>query len=62
MILTERQHTVARLVAAGLTNKQIAREIGLSPSTVKNHVHAAIGKLGVRRRAAIGAKLAEIVA
>lgn len=62
MTLTPRQTTVARLAAAGLTDKEIAREIGIAPATVKIHVRAARDKLGARRRAAIGVKLAEIAA
>jgi DNA-binding NarL/FixJ family response regulator len=62
MTLTTRQFTVARLAADGLTNKQIAREIGRSPATVKIHLDAVRAKLGVRRRAAFGTKLAEMAA
>ncbi len=37
-------------IAAGLSNKEIARALGLSPNTVKTHVSNIFAKLGVRRR------------
>jgi DNA-binding NarL/FixJ family response regulator len=55
--LTERQDKVARMVAEGLSNKQIARELSISPATVKNHVHAILGKFDLPRRSAIGSQL-----
>jgi DNA-binding NarL/FixJ family response regulator len=55
--LTERQDRIARLVAEGLSNKQIARELSISPATVKNHVHAILGKFDLPRRSAIGSQL-----
>jgi two-component system nitrate/nitrite response regulator NarL len=56
--MTPRQSEVASLVALGWTNKQIARELGISPATVKNHVHGALTRLGLPRRAAIGRVIA----
>lgn len=55
--LTERQDKIARMVAEGLSNKQIARELAISPATVKNHVHAILGKFDLPRRSAIGSQL-----
>lgn len=49
-LLTKRELDVVELVAQGLTNKEIAREIGISPATVKTHVERIIGKLGVADR------------
>lgn len=49
--LSERQKQCLELVAAGHTSKQIARQLGLSPSTVDNHLNAAIERLGVDNRA-----------
>lgn len=49
-LLTEREQQVVALVAEGLTNKEIARELGISPATVKVHVERLIGKLGVADR------------
>lgn len=50
--LTERQRQVVRLLSKGHPNKVIARELGISPSTVKVHVHAAFRALGVHSRMA----------
>lgn len=50
--LTERQQQVIKLLSKGLPNKVIARELGISPSTVKVHVHAAFRALGVHSRMA----------
>ena len=49
-VLTQREQQVVALVAEGLTNKEIARELGISPATVKVHVERLIGKLGVADR------------
>jgi LuxR family maltose regulon positive regulatory protein len=49
--LTAREGEILRLVAAGASNRDIAQELYLSPSTVKGHVHHIIGKLGVKARA-----------
>lgn len=48
--LTPRELEVLRLVEAGHTNKAIAFELSCSHSTVKNHVHQVLTKLGVSRR------------
>lgn len=49
-LLTARELEVVQQVAKGLTNKQIARELDISPATVKVHVERIIGKLGVSDR------------
>jgi DNA-binding NarL/FixJ family response regulator len=51
--LTPREFQVAMLVARGLTNKEIARQLGLSIGTVKLHVHNILRKLGATKRYAI---------
>ena len=51
--LTPREYQVAMLVARGLSNKQVAYELGISYGTVKLHMHHIIRKLGVQRRYAI---------
>ena len=55
--LTERQQQVIRLLSQGHANKVIARQLGISPSTVKVHVHAAFRALGVHSRLAALAAL-----
>jgi two-component system, NarL family, nitrate/nitrite response regulator NarL len=48
--LTIREAEVARLIAQGLSNKEIARSLGLSAATIKNHVHHVLQKLQTARR------------
>ncbi len=48
--LTPREIEVLHLVAAGLPNKQVARKLGLSLATVRNHVHNILVKLGVHSK------------
>ena|SRR5215471_1523963 len=48
--LTGREEEVLRLVAAGLSNGQIAGQLGLRPQTVKNHVRRVFEKLDVHSR------------
>ena len=48
--LTTREAEIARLVRRGLSNKQIAVELGIEVATVKNHVHNILEKLCVHRR------------
>lgn len=55
--LTDRQQQVIKLLSEGHANKVIARELGISPSTVKVHVHAAFRALGVHSRLAALAAL-----
>jgi DNA-binding NarL/FixJ family response regulator len=49
--LTEREREVVSLVAAGLSNDEIAAELTVSPLTAKTHVSRAMTKLGARDRA-----------
>jgi DNA-binding NarL/FixJ family response regulator len=48
--LTPRETEVLRLMAEGLPNKAIARRLNISEHTVKFHVNAILGKLGVESR------------
>ncbi len=49
--LTNREREVVALVAAGLSNDEIAAHLVLSPATAKTHVNRAMVKLGARDRA-----------
>lgn len=48
--LSERQRQCLELVGRGLSSKEIARELGVSPSTVDNHIQYALTKLGLATR------------
>ncbi|MFI7069933.1 response regulator [Micromonospora sediminicola] len=50
-VLTEREREVVALVAAGLSNEQIAQRLVVSPLTAKTHVNRAMAKLDARDRA-----------
>ncbi|CAM5242795.1 DNA-binding response regulator [Streptomyces spiroverticillatus] len=50
-LLTPREVEVWRLIATGLDNSDISRTLGLSLSTVKNHITSIFDKLAVRDRA-----------
>ena len=49
--LSRREEEVLRLVAEGLTNKEIARQLTVSENTVKTHVTSLFNRLGVDSRA-----------
>lgn len=53
--LTAREFGVARLIAEGHTNAEIAAELGIAPKTASAHVEHILAKLGVARRAEIAA-------
>ena len=51
--LTPQELQIARLAAAGMTNKQIAERLFLSPRTVGGHLYQIFPKLGISTRAAL---------
>jgi DNA-binding NarL/FixJ family response regulator len=48
--LTRRETEVLRLMAGGYSNREIARALGATEGTVKNHASSILSKLGVRDR------------
>jgi DNA-binding CsgD family transcriptional regulator len=61
--LTDREREVLEWVAAGVSNKGIARRLGVSPNTVKFHIATLLAKLGASTRAeavAAGARRGEL--
>jgi DNA-binding NarL/FixJ family response regulator len=55
--LSRRELEIVHLIDGGLPNKQIARQLGIEVSTVKNHVHNLCEKLKVHRRGEAAALL-----
>lgn len=58
--LTDRELEVLRLVATGLSDKQIAGQLIIAVGTVKRHLNSAYGKLGVHNRTAALARAREL--
>jgi DNA-binding NarL/FixJ family response regulator len=50
-VLSAREHEVLRLLAEGMTDREIAGALSISPRTVESHVSSVLHKLGVRNRA-----------
>jgi len=57
--LTQREHEIAGLVAGGLSNKAIAAELSISPTTAARHVANIMAKLGFNSRSQIAAWVAD---
>lgn len=55
--LTETERRVAELAASGLTNREVAAQLFLSPKTVEANLARAYRKLGIHSRAELGARL-----
>lgn len=55
--LTSREREIIRLIDDGLSNKEIARHLGIEVATVKNHVHNILDKLQVHRRGEAAARM-----
>jgi ATP/maltotriose-dependent transcriptional regulator MalT len=58
--LTDRELEVLRLVVAGLSNREIAEQLVVSPGTAKTHIHHICGKLGVRNRTEAAVRAREL--
>jgi LuxR family maltose regulon positive regulatory protein len=58
--LTERELEVLRLVAAGLSNRQIAEQLVVSLGTTKSHIHHIFGKLDVSSRTEAAARARDL--
>lgn len=59
--LTPRERDVLTLVAQGLSNKHIAKRLGISDTTTKNHVHNILDKLGFQSRGQAAAHYLHVV-
>jgi DNA-binding NarL/FixJ family response regulator len=55
--LTQREIQIVDLIDQGLSNKEIASQLGIEVATAKNHVHHILEKLQVRRRSQVGSRL-----
>jgi DNA-binding NarL/FixJ family response regulator len=51
--LTERQREIVHWAAMGMSNKQIGRRLGISPETVKSHLHQVFEREGISGRVAL---------
>jgi HD-GYP domain-containing protein (c-di-GMP phosphodiesterase class II) len=51
--LSERECEVVALLARGLSTKQVARQLGISPKTCDHHIQSLYGKAGVSSRAGV---------
>ena len=58
--LSEREREIVQLIAAGATNPEIAQQLFLSRKTVERHVSNVLKKVGVRNRAELAARVAEL--
>jgi DNA-binding NarL/FixJ family response regulator len=57
--LTPRERDVARLVARGLSNREVGAVLVITEKTAKNHVQRVLSKLGVHSRAEVAARAEE---
>lgn len=54
-VLSKREREIVSLIAEGLSNKQIAKQLFIALATVKDHVHRILGKTTLPNRAALAA-------
>jgi DNA-binding NarL/FixJ family response regulator len=55
--LSTREHEIARLIAAGATNKEVGKALGTSDKTVKAHLRQIFAKLRINRRSQLARRL-----
>ncbi len=55
-LLTTRECQIVRVMAEGLTNKEIAQRLKLAEGTVKVHLHRIYSKLGIANRTALAVR------
>lgn len=53
--LTERQREIVALLGEGMTNREIAIELGIRPATVKRHLERIYARVGIHTRAGVTA-------
>jgi len=58
--LTDRERQIVRLISGGASNPEIAQQLFLSRKTVERHVSNVLKKVGVRNRAELAARVAEL--
>lgn len=58
--LTPREREIMRLIDQGMSNKDIARHLGIGVATTKSHVHHILEKLHVRRRSQAAAQMRRV--
>lgn len=58
--LSEREDEIARLVGRGMTNRQVAKELGISPHTVNFHLRGIFKKLAITTRVKLGQLIAQL--
>lgn len=57
--LTAREQQIATAIVRGLTNRELAREFGISAETVKRHLASIYGKLGLSGRVALAVHMVQ---
>ena len=55
--LSKREAQILQLVAEGLTDKEVAKRLGISKNTVATHIHRVLARRGLRSRTAAVAEL-----
>lgn len=53
LIITKRERQIIKLIAEGMSNKEIEEKLNLSLNTVKSHIHNILGKLELQTRSQI---------